>query len=175
MCDDRLLQTYLRETPHADYRGLPGPLDTAGEREIRAEAERALGRLAERYGLRPEAAVARHDQQAVSLGLGRDYRAQELAERAETRIARGERTESLAEANAAITRFHREVAHIHREAREHMREVGHARDAPEQDRSQDDRTEAFKRILTEIERKTTEARGRGDYGPEPSEDRGRER
>jgi type IV secretion system T-DNA border endonuclease VirD2 len=126
--EDRQLQSYGPETPHADYRGL---VVEAGDRQaelIKEAADRAVARLAERFGIQPEAAVARYGDEGVSLGLGRDYRAQELAERAADREARGERAETLAEANAGVADFHQQAGAVYRDAAERLREIERLRE-----------------------------------------------
>jgi type IV secretion system T-DNA border endonuclease VirD2 len=72
--DDMGLQGYRADVPHADYRGLVVPAGDARVAAIKAEADREVGRLAERFGLQPEATLARFSAESVSVGLGRDYR-----------------------------------------------------------------------------------------------------
>lgn len=73
--DDLGLQGYRPEAAHADYRGLVVPAGDARAAAIKAEADREVARLAERFGLQPEATLVRFGGEAVSVGLGRDYRA----------------------------------------------------------------------------------------------------
>ena len=121
--DDLNLQRYRAETPHADYRGLVMPAGDAQAAAIKAEADRDIGRLAERFGLQPEATLARFSAETVSVGLGRDYRAEELAERAADRAARGQPAERVDEASAQLADFHRRAGAIYREAAERLRDL----------------------------------------------------
>ena len=79
--DDMGLQGYRAEVPHADYRGLVVPAGDARAAAIKAEADREVGRLAERFGLQPEATLARFSAESVSVGLGRDYPSAQAAAR----------------------------------------------------------------------------------------------
>ena len=117
------LQGYRADVPHADYRGLVVPADDARAAAIKAEADREVGRLAERFGLQPEATLARFSAETVSVGLGRDYRAEELAERAADRAARGQPAERVDEAAAQLADFHRRAGAIYREAAERLRDL----------------------------------------------------
>lgn len=130
--DDIGLQGYRVEALHADYRGLVVPTGDARAAAIKAEADAQVARLAERFGLQPEAALARFAAETVSVGLGRDYRAEELAERAADRAARGEPAERVDAAMAQLTDFHRRAGAIYRAATERLRELerGDPRDAP---------------------------------------------
>ena len=121
--DDIGLQGYREDAPHADYRGLAVPPGDARTAEIKAEADREVTRLAERFGLQPEATLARFAVETVSMGLGRDYRAEELSERAGTRVARGQPAERVDEATAQLADFHRRAVTIYREAAERVREI----------------------------------------------------
>lgn len=121
--DDMGLQGYREGAPHADYRGLVVPAGDARTAAIKAEADRDVARLAERFGLQPEATLARFAAGTVSMGLGRDYRAEELAERAADRMARGQPAERVDEATAQLADFHRRVGTIYREAAERVREI----------------------------------------------------
>jgi hypothetical protein len=117
------LQGYRADVPHADYRGLVVPAGDARAAAIKAEADRAVGRLAERFGLQPEATLARFSAESVSIGLGRDYRAEELAERAADRAARSQPAERVDEAAAQLADFHRRAGAIYREAAERLRDL----------------------------------------------------
>ena len=121
--DDMGLQGYRADVPHADYRGLVVPAGDARAAAIKAEADREVGRLAERFGLQPEATLARFSAESVSVGLGRDYRAEELAERAADRAARGQPAERVDEAAAQLADFHRRAGAIYREAAERLRDL----------------------------------------------------
>jgi hypothetical protein len=121
--DDAGLQGYRAEALHADYRGLTVAPGDARAASIKAEAEREVARLAERFGLQPEATLARFAAETVSVGLGRDYRAEELAERASDRAARGQSAERVDEATAQLADFHRRAGTIYREAAERVREI----------------------------------------------------
>lgn len=148
--EDLELQGYRTETAHPDYRGLPKVAGDARAAAIKAEADGQVGRLAERVGLQPEAALARYAGESVSLGLGRDYRAEELAERAADRAARGAPAERVDVSMALIAAFHHQVEAIYRDAAERMRklerrdargqaEAGMARDAGVGDRGGPDK------------------------------------
>src|SRR5690606_20302993 len=126
--DDMGLQGYRAEALHADYRGLAMPAGDARAVAIKAEADRDVARLAERFGLQPEATVARFAAETVSMGLGRDFRAEELAERAADRAARGQPAERVDEATAQLADFHSRAGTIYREAAERVR--GIERDDP---------------------------------------------
>ncbi|PZQ46295.1 MAG: hypothetical protein DI556_20690 [Rhodovulum sulfidophilum] len=128
--DDLALQTYRAETPHPDYRGLEVAAGDAGAVAIKAEADRAVADLARRHDLGLETTSARHAAGAVSLGLGRDYRALELAERAASRAARGEVPEAPERAEAELDAFHRAARTIYREAAERLRMLERAREEP---------------------------------------------
>jgi type IV secretion system T-DNA border endonuclease VirD2 len=124
------LQTYRPEVAHDDYRGLPkAEREPQAEREppaalaIRQAADRKVAALAERFALSPDAALARYAGPGVSLGLGRDYRAEELAERAAGLAAQGAPPEREAEAAAQIADFHRHAAAVYREAGARLREI----------------------------------------------------
>lgn len=121
--DDLGLQGYRTEVLHADYRGLAVPAGDARAISIKAEADREVARLAERFGLQPEATLARFAAETVSTGLGRDYRAEELAERAADRAVRGQPAERVDEATAQVADFHRRAETIYREATERVREI----------------------------------------------------
>jgi hypothetical protein len=121
--DDMSLQGYRAEAPHADYRGLVVPASDARAVAIKAEADREVGRLAERLGLQPEATLARFSAETVSVGLGRDYRAEEHAERAADRVARDQPSERVDEASAQLADFHRRASAIYREAAERLRDL----------------------------------------------------
>ena len=148
--DDMDLQGYRAEVPHADYRGLVVSAGDARAAAIKAEADREVGRLAERFGLQPEATLARFAAETVSVGLGRDYRAEELAERAADRAARGQSAERVDEAAAQLADFHRRAGAIYREAAERLRDL--EREEP--------RGEPETRGTRDV------ARGRGDIGRE---------
>lgn len=121
--DDVGLQGYREDAPHADYRGLAVPVGNARAAAIKVEADREVARLAERFGLQPDATLARFAAETVSMGLGRDYRAEELAERAVDRAARGQPAERVDEATAQLADFHRRAGTIYREAAERVREI----------------------------------------------------
>ncbi len=121
--DDMGLQGYRTDVPHADYRGLDVPAGDARAAAVKAEADREVARLAERFGLQPEATLARFSAESVSVGLGRDYRAEELAERAADRAARGQPAERVDEAAAQLADFHARAGAIYREAVERVREL----------------------------------------------------
>ena len=121
--DDVGLQGYRAEALHADHRGLVAPEGDGRAATIKSEADRAAARLGERFGLQPAATLARFSAEAVSIGLGRDYRAEELAERASDRAARGQPAERVDEATVQIAEFHRRAAVIYREAAERLREI----------------------------------------------------
>jgi type IV secretion system T-DNA border endonuclease VirD2 len=121
--DDMGLQGYRADVPHADYRGLVVPAGDGRAAAIKAEADREVGRLAERFGLKPEATLARFSAESVSGGLGRDYRAEELAERAADRAARRQPAERVDEAAAQLADFHRRAGAIYRAAAERLREL----------------------------------------------------
>ena len=121
--DDMGLQGYREDAPHADYRGLAVPTGDARTAAIKAEADREVARLAERFGLQPEATLARFAAETVSVGLGRDYRAEDLAERAADRAARSQPAERVDEATAQLADFHRRASTIYREAAERVREI----------------------------------------------------
>lgn len=124
--DDVGLQGYREDALHADYRGLALPAGNARATAIKAEADREVARLAERFGLQPEATLARFAAETVSVGLGRDYRAEELAERAADRVARGDPVERVDEAAAQLADFHAQAGTIYREAAERVRELERA-------------------------------------------------
>ena len=109
------------------------PAGDARTAAIKAEADREVARLAERFGLQPEATLARFSAETVSMGLGRDYRAEELAERAADRAARGQPAERVDEATAQLADFHRRAGTIYREAARRVREIERAdpRGAPD--------------------------------------------
>lgn len=119
--DDLGLQGYRPEAAHTDYRGLVVPAGDARAAAIKAEADREVARLAERFGLQPKATLVRFGGEAVSVGLGRDYRAEELAERAADRAARGEPAERVDEATAQLAEFHRRAGTVYREGAERLR------------------------------------------------------
>jgi len=121
--DDTGLQGYRAEAPHADYRGLVVPANDVRAASIKAEADGQVGRLAEQFGLQPEATLARFSAETVSVGLGRDYRAEELAERAADRAARSQPAERVEEASAQLADFHRLAGAIYREAAERLRDL----------------------------------------------------
>jgi len=121
--DDLSLQGYRADAPHADYRGLVVPAHDPRAVAIKAEADREVGKLAERFGLQPEATLARYSAETVSVGLGRDYRAEELAERAADRVARNQPAERVDEASAQLADFHRRAGAIYREAAERLRDL----------------------------------------------------
>jgi hypothetical protein len=121
--DDMSLQGYRTDVPHADYRGLVVPAGDARAAAIKAEADREVGRLAERFGLQPEATLTRFSAETVSVGLGRDYRAEELTERATDRATRGQPAERVDEAAAQLGEFHRRAGAIYREAVERLRDL----------------------------------------------------
>ena len=121
--DDLNLQHYRADAPHKDYRGLVVPADDPRAVAIKTEADRAVGRLAEQYGLQPEATVARFAADTVSRGLGRDYQADEMVERAAARAARGQPTERVDETAAQLADFHRRAVAIYREATERLRDL----------------------------------------------------
>jgi hypothetical protein len=120
--DDLELQGYQTERAHPDYRGLPEVPGDARAAAIKTAADRTVAGLAERVGLRPEAALARYAGESVSLGLGRDYRAEELAERAADRAARGAPAERVDVSMALIAAFHHQVGAVYRDAAERLRE-----------------------------------------------------
>ena len=124
--DDASLQSYRAEARHADYRGLAVPDSDARAVAVKADADLEVARLAERFGLQPEATLARFAVETVSMGLGRDYRAEELAERAADRAARGQPAERVDEATAQLADFHRRAGTIYREAAERLREIERA-------------------------------------------------
>ena len=99
------------------------PASDARAVAIKAEVDREVARLAERFGLQPEATLARFAAETVSVGLGRDYRAEELAERAADRETRGQPAERVDEATAQLADFHRRAGTIYREAAERVREI----------------------------------------------------
>ena len=143
--DDLELQGYRAEAVHADYRGLPEVAGDTRAVAIKTAADQAVAGLAERVGLQPEAALARYAGESVSLGLGRDYRAEELAERAADRATRGAPAERVDVSMALIAAFHHQVGAIYRDAAERLRklergdarsqaEAGMARDAGVADR-----------------------------------------
>lgn len=118
------LQTYRPEVAHDDYRGLPAAeAEPPAAVEIRQAADREVAALAERFALSPDATLARYAGPGVSLGLGRDYRAEELAERAAGLAAHGAPPERAAEAAAQIADFHRHAAAVYREAGARLREI----------------------------------------------------
>lgn len=121
--DDMGLQGYRWDVPHVDYRGVVVPAGDARTVAIKAEADREVARLAVRFGLQPEATLARFSAESVSVGLGRDYRAEELAERAADRVARGQPAERVDEAAAQLADFHRRAGAVYREAVERLREM----------------------------------------------------
>jgi type IV secretion system T-DNA border endonuclease VirD2 len=130
--EDHRLQSYGAEAVHPDYRGFePDPRDPAAV-IARAEADDKVARLAERFDLDPAASVARYAAERVSLGLGRDYRRQEIIERQERRAALGKPEERPEEANGRILAFQAQARAIYRDAaeraRDHAEEV--ARDQP---------------------------------------------
>jgi type IV secretion system T-DNA border endonuclease VirD2 len=137
--NDMSLQGYRAEAPHADYRGLVVPTGDARAAAIKAATDREVGRLAERFGLQPEATLARFATETVSIGLGRDYRAEELAERAADRVARGQPAERVDEASGQLAEFHRRAGAIYREAAERLRDLARAdpRGEPEIDVARD--------------------------------------
>ena len=137
--DDVGLQGYRWDVPHADYRGVVVSADDARSAAVKAEADREVARLAERFGLQPEATLARFSAESVSVGLGRDYRAEELAERAADRAARGQPAERVDEAAAQLADFHRRVGAVYREAVERLREIEREdpRHVPEAERPRD--------------------------------------
>jgi hypothetical protein len=77
----------------------------------------------ERFGLQPEATRVRFSAEGVSVGLGRDYRAEELAERAADRAARGQPAERVDQAGTQLSDFHVQAGAIYREAVERVREL----------------------------------------------------
>jgi len=121
--DDMGLQGYRADVPHADYRGLVVPAGDARAAAIKADADREVGPFAEWFGLQPEATLARFSAESVSVGLGRDYRAEELAERAADRAVRGQPAERVDEAAAQLADFHRRAGAIYREAAERLRDL----------------------------------------------------
>lgn len=121
--DDAGLQGYQAEALHADYRGVAVSAENTRAAAIKADADREVARLAERFGLQPEATLARFAAETVSVGLGRDYRAEELAERAADREARRQPAEQVDEATAQLADFHRRAGAIYREAAERVREI----------------------------------------------------
>lgn len=121
--DDLELQGYRAERAHPDYRGLPEVAGDARAIVIKTAADRTVAGLAERVGLRPEAALARYAGESVSLGLGRDYRAEELAERAADRATRGAPAERVDVSMALIAAFHRQAGAVYRDAAERLREL----------------------------------------------------
>ncbi len=137
--DDMGLQGYRTDVPHADYRGLAVPASDARTAAVKAEADREVARLAERFGLQPEATLARFSAESVSVGLGRDYRAEELAERAADRAARGQPVERVDAAAAQLADFHARAGAIYREAVERVRELERKdpRGTPESGRPRD--------------------------------------
>ena len=137
--DDVGLQGYRWDVPHADYRGVIVSAGDARAVAIKAEADGQVARLAERFGLQPEATLARFSAESVSVGLGRDYRAEELAERAADRAARGQPAERVDEAAAQLADFHAQAGTIYREAVERLRDLEREdlRGAPEAERAQD--------------------------------------
>jgi len=137
--DDMRLQGYRWDMAHADYRGVVVPAGDARTAAVKAEADREVARLAERFGLQPEATLARFSSESVSVGLGRDYRAEELAERAGSRAARGQPAERVDEAAAQLADFHRRAGTIYGQAAERLRalERDDPRGAPEAEHKQD--------------------------------------
>ncbi|TPE47893.1 relaxase/mobilization nuclease domain-containing protein [Amaricoccus solimangrovi] len=110
------LQRYGAEAAHPDYRGfVPDPGDPAAV-AARAEADARLARLAERFDLDPAASVARHGAERVSLGLGQDYRTQEIIERQLRRDALDKPYERPEVTNDQLLAFHAEARAIYREA-----------------------------------------------------------
>jgi len=99
------------------------PAGDARAAAIKADADREVGPFAEWFGLQPEATLARFSAESVSVGLGRDYRAEELAERAADRAVRGQPAERVDEAAAQLADFHRRAGAIYREAAERLRDL----------------------------------------------------
>lgn len=120
--EDYRLQRYASDAVHPDYRGFaPDPRDPAAM-AARAEADEKVARLAERFGLDPAASVGRYASETVSLGLGQDYRFQEINERLERRAALGQPDERPEETNNQILAFHAEARAIYRDAAERARD-----------------------------------------------------
>lgn len=114
--EDTRLQTYRAEAEHPGYRGLAVAADDPRQLEVKAEAERAVRALAERYGLDPEATLERHARPSVSLGLGADFAREEGRER---RASRPDETPARAE--AALAEFRSEVESVYRAASRALR------------------------------------------------------
>lgn len=92
--------------------------DTSGRYDGMAGAEAEVRQVADRYGVNSDAAVERSSGGTPSVGLAREFAAGEARERAQSRADRGEREETPAQRDAALTKMHTEIGAIYREARQ---------------------------------------------------------
>ena len=116
--EERQMRYYQQRDTSGRYDGMAGAETGPQGQEAQQRAEAQLRQVAERYGVNADAAVERYSGGTPSVGLASEYSAGEAREREQSRADRGAREEAPARRDAELTKMHKEIGAIYREARE---------------------------------------------------------
>ncbi|WMS45231.1 relaxase/mobilization nuclease domain-containing protein (plasmid) [Acuticoccus sp. MNP-M23] len=147
---ERELRDFARPAEAGRYESL-APTDDRST-AIKAEADKEVRKIAEKYGLNGDATVERYSGGAPSKGLADQYGQAEAKERELHRSQQGDREETREQRDRALSRMHTEIAAVYQDAREQAGATVEAVDQPSNGERRADARRVARNVVAEGER-----------------------